>query len=51
MKPSWSLRLDIACFVGQIVAGVFDDDLAALTAGLEALALAAWLEAKQSMPP
>ena len=38
MKPSWILRLDLGCFMGQLIAGVFDDDLLGLADSLEKLA-------------
>lgn len=51
MKLSWPIRLDIACFVGQVISGVFDDDLVALTASLEKLAGDAQTEIKKCTQP
>lgn len=47
MKSSWLLQLDIGCFVGQLIAGVFDDDLMGLAENLEKLATVARSEIKK----
>ena len=49
MKPSWILRLDLGCFVGQLIAGVFDDDLLGLVKILEELAAVARSEIKKGV--
>lgn len=47
MKCSWIFQLELGCFVGQLIAGVFDDDLLALAENLEKLALVARDEIKK----
>ena len=52
MKLPWLLRVDIACFVGQLISGTFDDDVAALLIALEILSDAVRAEVSESsLPP
>ena len=48
MKSSWLIQMDLGCFFGQLIAGVYDDDLAGLAANLEKLAAVARSEIKKS---
>lgn len=51
MKLSWPIRLDIGCFVGQVIAGTFDDDYPALIVALEILTETARAEVRKSLLP
>ena len=52
MKLSWNLRLDIGYFVGQLIAGTFDNDCPALVTALEMLTKVARAEIeKTKLPP
>lgn len=52
MKTSWSLKLDLGCFVGQLIAGSFDNDVEALVIALQILTSSARAEIEKSrLPP
>ena len=51
MKLPWLLRVDIACFVGQLISGTFDNDVEALVIALEILTDAVRAELNGSLLP